>query len=208
MRDTETKTIIGYFLIAVLVLIIIFSAYFFLMPIFVKGYNIFRLRDLNLDAANDYYSVLSSWCTFTLGSFGLILGFFYYIHKIKVEADASSIERKRKRLDDLIAKLDLYNTRVLSIINSCFTNPQDLTQLRSEIEYSYDSIVIMLELNQELLGLNESDAKTILKVTSFVDKSAIMRGNYISTKTITSSIKDDYNNLIQDARRVCYKNVC
>ena len=174
-----------------------------------KGLSVFRFRSLNLSDARDYYTILSSWITFFIGVTGLILGFFYYRHKLQVNSNISSIERKRKRLDDLISKIDSFDNLVDNVIHRRFSNTKELKQLRCRISRSFESIEIMLELNHKLLGLDETDVKTILKVNSFVDKNdIIMHCNYTSlNEDILLTVKDAYVDLIQNARRTCYNRV-
>jgi hypothetical protein len=68
----------------------------------------------------------------------------------------------------------------------------------------------MLELNQKLLGLSEDDVRAILRVNSYVDKNNILMHDEFSLLNDERllSVKDSYIDLIQDARRICFKNVC
>jgi len=78
------------------------------------------------------------------------------------------------------------------------------------ISRRFETIEIMLELNTKLLGLDDADVNIILKVNSFVDKNDIlMHVNYdLLNEPTLLSVRDEYINLIQDARRVCYNRVC
>lgn len=198
------------FIFFIFTLAFLFFLYFYVAPILTKGLNVFRIRNLDLNSAKDYYTVLSSAITFLLGTLGLILGYFYYKDKRKAESLISEIERKRKRLDDLITKIDSFDQAVDDVLHHRYSSPQGLKEMRNTISRRFETIEIMLDLNKELLGLEESDVKTILRVNSFVDKNEILMHlphNELDDIALLS-VKDNYVNLIQDARRACYRKVC
>ncbi len=191
-------------------LLFLFISYLSLAPILPNGIRAFVVPNLNLDSPRDYYTLVSCCITFFLGSIGLVLGYFYYKDKRNFETLISEIERKRKRLDDLIRELNSFDNGVDDLLHHRFKNAKELTQLRNRISRRFETIVIMLELNTKLLGLTESDVQTIIKVNSFVDKNhTLMHAPYRQLDASSlSSVRDTYVDLIQDARRVCYKNVC
>jgi hypothetical protein len=196
--------------IFIIPLSILFVLYLFLAPMLPNCISAFPVPNLDFNCAKDYYALLSSSITFILGTFGLILGYFYYKDKRRFETQISEIERKRKRLDDLIHELNSYDEGVDDLLHHRFKNAGELKKLRDKVTRRFENIVVMLELSTKLLGLTESDMQTIIKVNSFVDKNHIlMHAPYRHLDALSlSSIKDNYIDLIQDARRVCYKNVC
>ncbi len=207
----KPKTSITKYIIAGLLLsIFLVCLYFYIAPVVARGLSVFRVRQLNLNAARNYYTVLSSWLTLILGVTGLTLGFFYYKDKHRVDATITSIEKKRKRLDDLIKKIDSFDYLVDDVIHGRFKDANELKHLRSKISRSFEEVVIMLELSQKLLGLEEEDVKTILRINSFVDKNdIIMYANFdLLNEGVLLSVKDEYVDLLQDARRICFKKVC
>ena len=113
-------------------------------------------------------------------------------------------------MDDLIQKIESYDATVDAFINGHFGDEREMGKLRNQMTRSFDIIEIMLTLNDTLLGLNDEDVKTIVRVNSFVEQNEIiMRGAFEDLSAgIPSSIRDDYVTLISDAKRVCYKNVC
>lgn len=198
------------FIFIILFLFFLFFLYLSAAPILPKGIRAFPVPNLDLNSPRDYYTLLSSSITFILGTIGLILGYFYYKNKRKFETVISEIERKRKRLDDLIRELESFDDGVDDLLHHRFKNAEELKQIRSRISRSFETIEIMLELSTTLLGLTDSDMQTIIKVNSFVDKNDILMHTPYHQLDESSllSLKDDYVDLIQDARRVCYKNVC
>ena len=165
----NSKITAGYVLLALAILILLPFGYLYLAPIIIKGPDVLRARRLNLSNAKDYYAILSSWITFFVGFMGLALGYVYYRHKLGVDTENAANEKKRKRLDDLISKLNAYDALVDDILHRRFENAVALRQLRSKISRSFEEIVIMLELSQKLLGLNDSDVRVILRVTLCVN---------------------------------------
>ena len=206
----NSKITAGYVLLALAILILLPFGYLYLAPIIIKGPDVLRARRLNLSNAKDYYAILSSWITFFVGFMGLALGYVYYRHKLGVDTENAANEKKRKRLDDLISKLNAYDALVDDILHRRFENAVALRQLRSKISRSFEEIVIMLELSQKLLGLNDSDVRVILRVNSFVDKDRTIMQDEINALSddVLSLVKETYIDLIQDARRVCFNNVC
>ena len=184
--------------------------YLYLAPVVYRGLDAFRMRDLTLSSARNYYTILSATVTLAVGFFGLLLGYFYYIDKQDVDKMSASLERKRKRLDKLIDLIDDYDGLVDKVINMRFSNAGELKHLRSMISRSFEEIEIMLDLKEKLLGLDNEAVLIILKVNSFIDKSeVIMHINYSDlSEEKMLTVRDDYINLIQDARRVCFSNIC
>jgi hypothetical protein len=180
--------------------------YFYLFPL---AFGVLYWKGMDLVTAKDYYSILSSFVTLLLGSAGLAVGYFYYKDKYKTDRSNAAIERKRKRLDDLILKIDAYDNQVESLLQRRFKDESELSLLRSTLTRSFETIEIMLELNQALLGLEEDDLRAIIKVNSFVEKNdVIMRASFIELNpNLLHAERETYIDLIQNARRACYKRV-
>jgi len=203
---SKIRAITGYAVIAV---VMIGICYFFVAPIYEKGFSAFRVRRLNLSTAKDYYAILSSWLTFVLGISGLVLGYFYYHDKRNVDINIATIASKRKRLDDLISRIETYDSLVCDVIHHRFSNAKTLKHLRNRISRNFDTIEIMLDINKELLGLDDAEAKIILRVNSFVEKNDVIMHHDHSVLSENSlfSVRDEYVNLMQEAKRICFKKV-
>lgn len=96
------------------------------------------------------------------------------------------------------------------LIHYRFSNAVELTKIRGKISRSYETITVMLEHKDKLLGLNDENTKTILRVHSFVEKNEILMHNSFEDleKEKLLSVKNSYIDLIQDARRVCFEKIC
>lgn len=205
-----------FYKIAVIILTIILASisviltYLYLKPVFGVFPKISRMNIATLDQARNYYTILSSTVSLIVGTLGLVLGYFYYLSKYKNDCLAESIERKRKRLNDLIECINQFDEIVDNIIHYRFSSISDLKHLRNRISRKFEVVEIMLQLNKDLLGLQDEEVKTILRVNSFVEQNdIIMHINYEQiNETVLFTVKDRYIDLIQEARRICYKNVC
>jgi len=183
---------------------------FYILPIFARGFSIFCWWKMDLTRAKDYYGILTTFTTLILGTAGLILGYFYYRDKNRTEQSLATLERKRKRLDDLIDKLDLFDSQVDALLLRQFKDENELFLLRNKITRSFETIVIMLEQNEDLLGLHKEDIREIIRVNSFVEKNdLIMRARVIEiTPEVLHETREKYIDLIQNARRACFRRVC
>lgn len=181
--------------------------YFYVRPL---GFGVLHWQGMDLVTAKDYYSILSSFITLMLGTAGLVVGYCYYAGKHKTDQSLAAIERKRKRLDDLINKIDTYDSHVDNLLQGRFQNENELSLLRSKVTRSYETIEIMLDLNQTLLGLGEEDLRDIIKVNSFVEKNDLIMRTTVSEmkQDLPHEEREKYIDLIQNARRACYRKVC
>jgi hypothetical protein len=172
--------------------------YFYIRPL---GFGVLHWQGMDLAIAKDYYSILSSFITLMLGTAGLVVGYCYYAGKHKADQSLAAIERKRKRLDDLINKIDTYDSHVDNLLQGRFQNENELSLLRSKVTRSYETIEIMLDLNQTLLGLGKEDLRDIIKVNSFVEKNdLIMRATVGEMKQdLLHEEREKYIDLIQNA---------
>ena len=188
------------------------TIYLYLAPVYIGGISVIRARRLNLEMARNYYTVLSSWLTLLVGFAGLRLGYFYYKDKHRLETEASSRERRRRKLDKLIELIDQYDEFVNQVIIGKFDNALELTALRVKIRCSFDQIEIMCELSEDLLGIDINDVAIILRVNSYIDKEqAVMEQSFeelVKDNSKLLAVRDNYLNLIQEARRACYKKIC
>lgn len=186
------------------------SLYLFLNPIFFKLRRVFVPRRLpDLISARNYYSSLSSFTGYLIGICGLLLGYFYYRSKQRSDSYAADLDRKRKRLDDLIEMIRTVDDLVDDLINSRFDNDKELGRLRSKIQANFDNIETMLDVNLPLLGLEDDEVAAILAINSYVDKNEALMNKKIEEidKKEFLIYRDEYRSLVKCARKVCYKRV-
>lgn len=191
---------------AVIAAVIFF--YFYTAPLCPKIWP----HNLTLASARNYYTILSSWIAFIVGLGGLFLGYFYYFHKINVDAETADKERKRKRLGDLMSKLDEIDDLLDVIFNFSFSDERELKLIRSKIIRKFDVVILMLdqEISTKLLGLDTGDIREIIKIYSFVDTSyVLMTAKYgvLNEKSVLSE-KSYYNDIISTARKTCLTKLC
>lgn len=203
LKAEEVVLIFGSILVVMLLFFYYAPIY---MRIYANGLDIFCPRFLTLKKATEYYGVLSSFITLM----GLFLGFSYYVHKLNVDNKTAEVERKRKRLEYLISEINHYNELVDDLIHYRFADEKELEKLRSKISRSFETTIAMLEHKTKLLGLDDENTKTILKVHSFVEQNKIlMHYEYDKlTKKMLLSVKEEYIDLIQDARQLCFEKIC
>lgn len=156
--------------------------------------------------ARTYYQTLSSISGILFGMSGVILGCFYYFHKIETDKKIASRERQRKRVDTLIADLKTYDDLVCSVINKNFEKENELKLTRHRIIRIFDNISRQLEVGDALLQLKDDEIGIIMKVHSFVEKSPLLNGDLskINDEESIWYLKDKYNALIHDAQKLCY----
>jgi hypothetical protein len=185
------------------------GAYLYGAPLYLQRSAVFSITTrpgFSLDEARNYYTVLSSCAA----AFGLILGFAYYIHKLRVDKTGAEQERKRRRIDHLIKELETYDDLVDEILGFRISSVADLERTRSKISRSYETITTMLTHRTKLLGFSDEDAQTILRVHSFVEQNSLLMLADLQDlrREELSSVKNAYVDLIQEARKICYDKVC
>ena len=184
--------------------------YLFVNPVYFKLGQVFSPRKLpDLATARNYYSILSSFAGFGLGILGLIVGYLYYVHKQSTEASAADRERKRKRLDDLIAELRSFDDLIEELIHFRFHGEQELEKLRQNIERVFDGISLKLEASHLLLGLDKTDISAITRVWSFIEKNDNLMHKELSQISATEFLesRDEFRALIKQAMMKCFEKV-
>jgi hypothetical protein len=193
------------------ILAILVLVYFFINPIlFFKLGRVFPPRRLsNLESARNYYSILSSFAGFGLGIMGLLVGYLYYAYKQASERRAADRERKRKRLDDLIVELRLFDDLIDNLIHFRFQNQEELEKLRHKIERVFEAIRLKLNASQPLFGLDKGDIAPITRIWAFVEKKdELMRKGFDEIdKAKFSEYGDEYHTLIEQALFKCFEKV-
>jgi len=181
----------NYILYFILALIFLFVFYYF--PFNIEKYS-------GINNFRDYYSIVT-------GVSAIILGLFYYFHKITVDKNFKNKELQRQRLSLLLNEINNFDNLVDQILNKQFKNDSELSFLRNKVSRSFEIIEILVKQNKNNLNLKQTDISIILEVNSFVDKSeTIMRITY---KDIVSmplyETKDIYIEKIKDIKRICFE---
>lgn len=199
-----------WMLLVPLILVGLFALYLFFNPVYFVLGRLFHPRRLSdLATARNYYSILSSFAGFIVGVLGLLVGYLYYKLKQSFDQETSNRERKRKRLDDLLDNLNIFDDLVDELICFRFRDEAELKTLRHNIRRSFDKIEAMINLNHVLLGLDDHDIAAITNVYSFIDKNEMLmyRGySEISTSEFENYL-DEYSILVKSARLKCLAKV-
>ena len=160
----------------------------------------------NLVSARNYYQVLSSIAGVIFSIAGLILGYVYYIHKIRTDEKNALTERKRIRIEMLINELRNYD----ELVNDFFskgTQTIPLKKIREKIVRSGDYISTMLNLGEALFGFSDEDIKKIIRVHSFIEQNNILMEDDNLELIDLELIKNDYYDYLQAARLVCFNKL-
>jgi hypothetical protein len=162
-----------------------------------------------MDYARNYYAVLSSVSGIMLGIIGIILGYFYFDNRIQMDEFIQKRDRRGKRLETFISKLDQCDENVHRILAHAVSNDSELTLVRTYIQIIFENITSMLDNSEELLGITKDDVRIILKVNSFVDNNDIITRYSFSDLSITdiSTVREDYIEQMRAARNVCFQSI-
>lgn len=181
--------------------------FFLIQPIFFSPREtIIPTKAVSLSELQNYYSIVYSVLTVIMGIAGLILGYFYFDNRKKVDHEDREREHTRKRLEAIIEEFNAYDKYVHRILGFSIRDPQELNELRIEIERTFEVVQDMLDQWQSLLKFDQGDVRAIIKVNSFVDQSEpIMRKEFAKLSLAELyPIKDEYLELVRVARRTCY----
>jgi hypothetical protein len=179
--------------ILIIILLTIIILYFYIVfPAYVKRYT-------SLPEIKDYCAILTSVSA-------ILLGIFYYFHKLNTEDSHKKKEIRKQRLNLLLTELNTFDNHVDQLLNKQFKDDSTLSFLRNKISRSFEIIEILIKQNRKELTLSTKDIDTILEVNSFIDKSEIiMRIPYEDISQLSLyEIKDIYIEKIKDAKRLCF----
>lgn len=200
--------IILYFLLTI---IIIYVGYLILNPIYFTGITVFllpkRLNDLN--ESRNYFSSFQSIITIIVSIFGLILGYFYYNNRKKVDSNNALESRRKFYLDKLFEQINKYDHSILLILTNAGIKDEVLKLNRVIIEQTWDIIEAMIEPQISLLNFSESELEVIIKLNSFVDQNDLIL--HSDFKNVTpqdlNNIKSVYQELLKAVRLLCLKKI-
>lgn len=162
---------------------------------------------------NDFYTTLgqlslTDWRSVAhigYGALGLILGYWYFIRKVKLEDTNSKKDRARKRFSYLYEEYCRGDELVNEILDLEVLNENDLKKKRNQIDRLFLSINNYLDCNDSLLGFSSDELESLLAVHSFINSSEIifeMKFDNLQ-KSDTANEYDKYCDVIQDARTIC-----
>ena len=207
MNSNRFKYFIGFlgaFLSVVAIVHIFGPAYSYISTIGL----IYPLRIKDAEDAIKYYAILLNIATTVLGLLAIVFGYFYFRNSISHEERKSNRNRRNSILYLLLDKLVEYDDFVFRIISFKF-DEVSLEEIRFEIGRGFEDIDIILDEQCDFLELIDSEITAITAVESFVEKSRIiMREEFPNlTRAKVEILSDEYNPLIQSAKRVFWRKL-
>jgi len=195
-------------LVGITILIGLAILYFILEPlIYFTPEQVFIHKFTNLASVRNYYTILFAGISTLMGFSGVLLGYYYFFHKLEIDDCNSKLDRSRARINLIIEQLNIYDEYVSEILDKRFDKPKRLSYLRSRIQRGPEIIQALLSCNRELIhDFNKDDIMTILAVFSLVEKSKPI-SEYNHRELIREDLKDvrgEYIDKIQEARKICY----
>jgi hypothetical protein len=161
----------------------------------------------------DYYSSISYIVSINVGIFGLLLGFFYFHNRRKIDIDIKERELRSKRIEILINNIDEYDRLVHHILNKTVKDNLDLKKTRYDIHRIFEIIGSYLDLGYSLYGMTKINVRKIVKIYSFIDKSPLIMDITFNELARTSdkifeAEKKEYQKLVKIARICCLTSIC
>jgi hypothetical protein len=176
-------------------IIVLSTISFITIAFFAFFYPFLILKIPNLDGLRNYFTAYNAICTSVIGITGAYLGAYYYFDK----------ERKNK-VQYIINALNEYDDHVMAIIDHRFRSQHELDLLRQNVSRMFEPIEMIIDKQNSIFSFSDSDAKKILDINNFVDKSELlMRTVYIKTKKdALIGLSDTYNDKLRAAKELLF----
>lgn len=203
----KKRNVIATMLFAIFAFI---SLYYILVPVFLDFHSAVKPRHLfNLDDARNYYTALGSVIGSIIGISGVVLGFFYYFHRLNNDSSIARQEHRKRRLDVLLLEIYRYDSYVNKIVNLCIRDELDLKETRASIDRSYEYLLSILECQKDLLGFKDGEIRMILRVHSFVEQCPMIMNAHFEEFDYDKMYlnKDRYLELMRNALRICHSSL-
>ena len=196
--------IIRISVISVLCVLLCIAIYFIIAPSFVINPKyIIEPRELKkLDDARNYFSILQSIFTIIISFAGIALGFFYYIHKIRIEQENENNKFKKANLEKLYNEINNFDEYVIGALTDIITSKNNTSQIQM-LERKWSKIECMLDSESEYFGFKTNERLKIYELHSFVDN-IIQSKEKISTQDDLDAVIEQYGNCIKEVRRMFF----
>lgn len=149
--------------------------YFFLIAPLSELMLIGSLQPFKVESLNDarsYYSIVSAFIAFIVGSSGLIIGYFYYKDRNKHDFAMRRASDRLRRIDFLLSSLRSYDDAIRAILMKLCENELALGNRRATIRAQYQQMYLLLGANEKLLGLSQAELESLIVLFSYVDNSS------------------------------------
>ncbi len=184
--------------------------HYFIQPFYSASlYTSAVVSKLDITGLRNYYIIVGSISgTFTALS-GVLLGFFYYFHKHKVDEEQLLQGKKSRLVETLLTEINEYDALVDKILNREFDGQNELQLLRGRIRRKFEMVYLVIEEKNHVLGFSKNTQIELFDVNQFVDDSRIIME--IEHNEINESLLDEcrakYIDKIINSRRVCLEGL-
>jgi len=101
-----------------------------------------NIADLN--TIKNYSIIIGVFFTSTTGIIGIVLGAFYYFHKLETDKRNDLEKVKGEQIAFLLGELSSYDEKVDTLLNKELADEEELSLLRNKILRGFESIVPLL----------------------------------------------------------------
>jgi len=126
--------------------------------------------------------------------FGLVLGFFYFGHKIKIDNKNIKNEKINNHINNIFRQYEKIDDNLLLLFNKKYDTTGDLKTIRHKIIFFFDEINDIISYMEKNLNLtfDYCERLTISKLYAFIEKGPLIQESFENLKTI----EDDFDALI------------
>lgn len=201
----RTVAIVG--MVATILLILWLFYHFFIQPFYSASlYTSAIVSKFDITSLRNYYIIVGSISGSFTALSGVVLGFFYYFHKHKVDKEQLLQDKKSRLVESLLAEINEYDALVDKILNREFAGQNELQMLRGKIRRKFEIVYLIIEEKNHVLGFSKTAQIELFDVNKFVDDSRIIME--VEHAEIDESALDEcrakYIDKIISSRRVCF----
>lgn len=163
----------------------------------------------SMDGLRNLYTIIGTIFSSLIGFMGLMLGYFYYIDKMKKDAAKSKKETKNIQIKELIEELKDYDRIADDLLLKNYTTEIELRRARSFLIKQYDIIETLLENNEILFEFTKNELSYFSRVYSLIEKSeSLMRIPIEEYREISfCGQRDEYNDAFRKVIKNCYNKI-
>ena len=186
---------------------------FYIYPLFIQPFysaclhSSTKITKLGLDDLRNYYIIIGTISGTVTALIGVILGFFYYFHKARVDKQLLQDNKRTRILELLLSEISDYDVLVDKILNKEFKSHTELQILRGKIQRKFEMVYQLVDEKNGILNFSKNSKIDLFEVNKFVDKSQlIMEKNYDEiTSGELNECRQEYVERLIQSRRVCLR---
>ena len=193
--------------IGVIFLAILWLFYHFFIQPFSSAflYKSAIVSKLDITGLRNYYIIVGSISGTLTALSGIVLGFFYYFHKQKVDKEQLLQDKKSRLVESLLAEINEYDALVDKILNKEFQGQNELQMLRGKIRRKFEMVYLIIQEKNHVLGFSRNAQIELFDVNKYVDDSRIIMetGHSEIGALNLDECRATYIDKIISSRRVC-----